>query len=103
MTKVKIPFLERFREPMLNGTKTMTSRTKIYGGKGDVFEAFGQTFAIESVDLQPFVVIATQWKVEGCDSKEDFLAVWKQIHPRKALNPLDIFFVHRFHKLEATP
>lgn len=29
--KVSIPFWEMFKEPMLNGQKVMTSRTKKYG------------------------------------------------------------------------
>ena len=85
---------------MLSGQKTMTSRTKIYGGKGDTFDVFGATFEIESVDLQPFIVVEQQWKAEGCRSKEDFLAVWKQIHPLKTFAPHELLFVHRFHQLQ---
>lgn len=96
---VKIPFLERFREPMLNDTKTMTSRTKIYGGKGFWFEAFDRWFIIDSVDAQPFKIIKLQWKMEGCSSEEDFLSVWKQIHPRKTFTPNELLFVHRFHRV----
>ena len=74
---IKIPFYERFREPMLNDVKTMTSRTKIFGAKGNWFEAFGHWFVLDSVDAQPLKVIIAQWQAEGCNSKEDFLGVWK--------------------------
>ena len=98
--KVKIPFMDRFRKTMLDGTKTMTSRTKIYGGKGDTFDVFGATFQIESVDLQTFLVVQLQWKAEGCESKEDFLEIWRKIHPRKKFECHDLLFVHRFRKME---
>ena len=97
--QVKIPFLERFREPMLNGTKTMTSRTKIYGAKGDFFEAFSAEFRLDSVDAVPFAVIVPQWKAEGCSSRADFLGVWRQIHPRKVFEDNELLFVHRFHRV----
>jgi len=97
--QIKIPFMERFKEPMLNGTKTMTSRTKIYGAKGDFFEAFCHGFRLDSIDAQPFKIIELQWQAEGCSSKEDFLAVWKQIHPRKTFEPDELLFVHRFHRI----
>lgn len=96
---IKIPFKERFREPMLNDIKIMTTRTKIYGGKGDWFENFGATFRLETVDAQPFNIITLQWKAEGCTSKEDFLAVWKEIHPRHQPEPTELFYVHRFHRV----
>lgn len=96
---IKIPFLERFREPMLNNTKTITSRTKIYGGKGDWFDAFDATFRLDSVYAQPFKIIRLQWKAEGCKSEEDFMSVWKQIHPRKEFQPNELLFVHRFHRV----
>jgi len=39
MAKVYMPFKECFREPMLNGRKIMTSRTKRMGEAGDTFQA----------------------------------------------------------------
>jgi len=96
---IKIPFLERFREPMLKDVKTMTSRTKIYGTKGNWFYAFDAAFVLDSVDTQPFKIILLQWQAEGCSSKEDLLAVWKQIHPRRIFGPNDLLFVHRFHRV----
>jgi hypothetical protein len=99
--QIHIPFKERFREPMLNGTKIMTSRTKRYGREGDYFNAFGRTFALTCVQAMPFSFIVNNWRIEGCSSKEDFLAVWKEIHPRKALNPQDMFWVHSFSSISS--
>lgn len=101
--QICIPFKERFREPMLNGTKTMTTRTKIYGGIGDWFNVFGATFALTSVDAVPFKIIRLQWKAEGCNSEEDFLAVWKEIHPRHNPAPFELFYVHRFQNITKKP
>lgn len=96
MTQIFIPFKERFREPMLDGTKTMTSRTKCYGRIGDCFNAFGKTFVLTSVVNRHLDFIVDHWKEEGCSSKEDFLAVWREIHPRKAINMQDKFWTHSF-------
>lgn len=95
--------MARFKEPMLKDIKTMTSRTKIYGGKGDWFPAFGEMFRLDDVVAQPFKIITLQWKAEGCSSKEDFLGVWKQIHPRHEPDPDELFFVHQFHRVGSRP
>ena len=79
--KVQIPFLGRFKEPMLKGTKVMTSRRKKYGDVGDIFEAFGTTFQIVEVGRLRLGDIASCWNEEGMESLEDFVKTWTQIHP----------------------
>jgi len=97
--KVKIPFKERFREPMLNGQKTMTSRTKRYGQLGDTFDAFGTTFTIQGVFPTTLGNVAINlFKQEGCRSTEDFVEVWKKIHPRKGFVADQTVQVHVFEK-----
>jgi len=98
--KVHIPFKQRFREALLNDTKTLTSRTKRYGKKGDLFEAFGGLFLIISVDKMKLKQVAKLWREEGCNSQEDFINVWKQIHPRKGFDPEQEVFVHKFMQLK---
>jgi hypothetical protein len=100
MTQITIPFKERFREPMLNNVKILTSRTKCYGQIGDWFNAFGSTFVLTSVVNRHFDFIVEHWKEEGCSSRVDFLAVWKEIHPRKALNMQDMFWTHGFQQVQ---
>ena len=97
--QIKIPFLQRFKTPMLNDVKTMTSRTRRYGEKGDWFKAFEVNFRLDSVEPQPFSFVIEHWKEEGCNSKEDFLSVWKQIHPRRIFLDDYCLFVHRFHRV----
>jgi hypothetical protein len=97
--QISIPFKERFREPMLNGTKTMTSRTKCYGIVGDWFNAFGKTYVLTSVIERHFDFIVNHWKEEGCFSREDFLGVWKEIHPRHKVSMTDKFWTHSFQSI----
>lgn len=95
---LKIPFLERFREPLLNGTKTLTTRRKRYGKRGELFEAFGVLFVLTNVERRSLAFAIENWKREGCKSQADFLAVWKQIHPKKPLNKRELFWVHSFKR-----
>jgi len=101
MAEVKIPFLERFREPMLNGTKYMTSRTKRYGKKGDTFTAFGAEFKLlNDPFLLPLKNIIMEWKAEGFESIGDFQLTWCQIHPRRKFEDLEEkFWVHVFRRV----
>jgi hypothetical protein len=99
MPQVHIPFMEKFREPMLNGTKILTTRTKKYGQPGDWFNAFGKTFVLIRVEQWPLAYAATNWKLEGCDSYEDFVTVWKKIHPRRAYNENEYFWGHDFRDI----
>ena len=98
--KVKIPFKPRFKEPMLDGTKTWTSRTRRYGHKGDTFDAFGATFEIveepEKCTLRD--IMYNHWKEEGCKSTTDFFEVWEEIHPRKGFVPSQLVWAHIFGK-----
>jgi len=97
--QVKIPFLERFREPMLNGIKTMTSRTRKYGEVGDTFDVFGSTFQITQVCRLELGDIASFWKEEGCQTLDDFVKTWEKIHPNRPYRLSDRFYVHRFKKV----
>lgn len=99
MAKVKIPFKERFREPMIRGLKTWTSRTKRYGKPGDTFEVFGQEFLIEKVERRTLADVAEHYKEEGCSSWSDFVDVWESIHRRKGFNTWQRVYVHVFRRI----
>lgn len=97
--KIHIPFLAEFKDAMLSGRKTMTSRTKRYGEEGDTFNAFGATFKIVNVSQMSLRLIANEYYVdEGCDSDNDFVNIWKRIHPRKGFIPAQMVWVHKFEK-----
>jgi len=97
--KFKIPFYERFRKPMLDDVKTWTSRTKWYGNIGDTFEIFGHEFEIVDRFRASLNYVALHWIEEGCESREDFIQLWKQIHPRKGFDPTQRVFVHVFRRI----
>ena len=99
--KVKIPFYERFRKPMLDDVKTWTSRTRRMGNVGDTFEAFGQDFLIERVERKSLFEIALRHhKDEGCESAKDFVEVWKKIHPRMGYDHTKRVYVHVFRRIK---
>lgn len=98
--KVKIAFKEEFREVMLNGDKTFTSRTKKMGTYNDTFEIFGATFRIKDVSRMTLNTVAHAfYKEEGCKLPDDFITIWQKIHPRKGFVPEQWVFVHEFERI----
>jgi uncharacterized protein YqfB (UPF0267 family) len=101
MTEVRIPFLRQFREPMLSGKKTWTSRTRKYGEVGDTFPAFGATFQITEIRRMRLKdIVEGHFREEGLNSVEEAKAVWIQIHPRKLYAPDWLLQVHVFKKVK---
>ena len=101
MTEIHIPFLDQFKEPMLNGTKTMTSRNSWYGTLGDVFTAFGATFKIVAQQKILLGVIAHHhFLEEGFNSADEFIECWKRLHPRKGYTPDLWVKVHIFKRIK---
>ena len=96
--KVCIPFKEKFKQPLLDGTKKWTTRSHAYGKIGDVFDAFGATFVLDNVEWMRLGDVGAHWRDEGCTSLEDFIATWCKIHPGKGYNPESVYCVHIFHK-----
>jgi len=100
MAKIKIPFKEEFKQALLSGEKTKTSRNKKYGKPGDTFAIFGGTFLIESIEKHPLQKVATQWYAEeGCDSPGAFRDVWIKLHPIKGFEAEKEVFVHTFKRI----
>jgi len=98
--KVKIPFMPQFKEAMISGVKTCTSRNRRYGFIGDTFEAFGCEFKITAVDGMILRdVAALLYRQEGCKSPEDFEKIWAKIHPRKGFVWNQEVYVHHFKKV----
>ena len=99
--KVKIPFKEDFKELLLKGGKTATSRTKQYGQQGDTFAAFGAEFEITAVERHPLRVVKWHfYKQEGFYSPEGFGKVWDLIHPRRGYAPDLLVWVHFFKRVD---
>ncbi len=96
---ITIPFLDEFRERMLSGQKTATTRTRKYGDPGDLFSAFGYTFQLIKVSRVYLGEVAFAYhKQEGFESKDDFMECWCRIHPRKR-HYTDIVWLHEFERV----
>ena len=98
--KVKIPFHDEFRDRMIAGTKTFTTRTKAYGHAGDVFETFGHAFLIRKVFRAKLRYVATLlFQAEGFNCLSEFMDCWKKLYPRKGYQPDQKVYVHYFTML----
>ena len=100
MTETYIPFLKEFKKPLLNGDKIATSRTKSYGKRGDTFTIFGATFKLVAVIPMQLSYVSTYFhKVEGFETPQGFIDIWKRIHPRAGYRPQQQVFFHLFIRL----
>jgi len=95
--KVYMPFLERFREPMLKGTKTWTSRSRKMGSPKDTFPAFGHEFEIVKVERRLLDDILNHWQEEGLESRDEACKVWLTIH--RKLETGNRYWVHIFRRI----
>ena len=85
---------------MVTRRKIMTSRSKQYGVPGDTFEAFDCQFILTDVRDEALGVVATEFfHEEGCDSKEEFIAIWNSIHPRVGYSDSQRVYLHEFHRV----
>jgi hypothetical protein len=99
--EIQLPFKEQFREDMLAGKKTKTSRTKKYGSIGDTFKAFEATFIIVDQCEEELQFVAEHYYMdEGFNKPKEFIDIWKEIHPRKGWDPKQKVWVHEFMRTD---
>lgn len=97
MTRVEIPFNEWSQGRLEAGEKTATCRTKRYGVPGDVFAAADRVYQLTHVVELPLSVVATNFhRQEGCESFEEFVEVWTNIHPVLGYDPDWMVYLHLF-------
>lgn len=97
MAEIEVPFKKRFGEPIKQQIKTWTTRTSWLGAVGDTFTAFGRReVMVERRELPLGEIARDHWKEEGCSSEQDFIDVWRGLHPNKGWVPDDIGKVHIF-------
>jgi hypothetical protein len=102
--QITIPFQERWRDAILDGSKSSTTRTKRYGRTGDTFEAFGADFELASIEKMTLEDVSeTLHEEEGCGSPAEFRALWAKLHPRKGFVPHQSVYVHRFRGKAQAP
>lgn len=102
MSEITVPFRFHFKAKLIDGTKVYTARTKRLGNPGDVFEAFGNRFELLSVKDVSLYEVSLLWKEEGCSSREDFVNVWKSIHPRTGYSDSQRVYLHNFKRTPHT-
>ena len=96
-TFVKIPFLPEFKDRMINGLKTATTRTRPMGDPGDYFVAFGKEFQIYSViNMELEMVVEEYFKQEGFKTPQEVIDIWNKIHPIKKYYPNQRVYLHLF-------
>lgn len=94
---VNIPFLPEWKDKMLSGQKTCTSRNKKYGQIGDTFNIYGATFELTNINSEYLFYVATSlFKEEGCTTPNEFIEVWERIHPKKGFVRQQSVWVHHF-------
>lgn len=95
-----LPFLERFRDPILSGLKTVTTRSKAYGKAGDVLDTpFGRVRLVKVERRALAYVRDALWREEGVSSPVEFERIWNEIHTGRGFREDDVRYVHHFQKL----
>jgi len=106
--QIVIPFLDHMRQASINGEKTCTSRTKVYGNVGDRFvldcsagnpreQAMFEIVKIEQLRLSD--VADNLYQAEGCHSHDEFTGMWRCLHPRVGFRPYQHVFVHHYKQI----
>lgn len=97
MTDRPLPFLPDWRDAMLRGTKTATTRTARHAEEGDTFRAFGARFEIVRVARVTLGEVAREhYREEGVASPEEFERVWVRLHPRAGFVATKAVYLHEF-------
>jgi len=105
---IEIPFNDWSKERLMDQSKKATSRNKKYGKVGDNFIVYKPknhpdkytliaVYEIELIIEIPLWFVAEDlYRSEGAESKEEFVKVWEEIHPRKGYRPFDLVWYHHF-------
>jgi len=97
--RIQIPFRPHFKEAIIGGRKTATSRTTKYGNPGDQFEAFGHVFVIDRHERVKLSVVAREhFRAEGFEHPDEFKIEWADIHPSKGYDPNQRIWLHWFQR-----
>ena len=95
-----IPFNDWSKQRLRNQTKRATTRTKKYGKVGDQFTCNGFTYEIELILKVPLWFVAEDlYASEGANSYNEFVEVWRSIHPRRGYRPFDMVWYHHFKEV----
>ena len=100
--KIRIPFKEWSKKLLKQGKKTATSRTKQYGKKDDYFEIDGYWFQLTDDPVKLTLHDVTMFHLydEGAETKQEFVDIWNEIHPRRGYQANDEVWFHSFKEIE---
>jgi hypothetical protein len=100
-SEISIPFRDDMSKAIIMGNKTATSRNKRYGKPGDIFEVEGFYFELIRVSHQYLDDVArSHWAQEGVSSEQEFIELWKEIHPRTGWEPDKPVWFHEFRRIK---
>src|SRR5579863_9105301 len=103
MSETSIAFRSEFRDRILSGRKTATSRVRAYGEAGDTFRVFDATFELTRVYWELLEVVRdTLYREEGFERPEEFVEIWREIHPTRGFVGGDCVWVLRFRRTDET-
>jgi hypothetical protein len=101
MAEIHIPFNVWSKQRLKKGKKTATSRRTKYGEPEDTFIVGEQKFQITNVLYLPLRLIANRYYLEeGAKSEEEFIEIWKGIHPIRGWNPDQKVYIHFFKEIK---
>ena len=103
MTKIILPFNKWSRQKLALKLKQCTTRTHRAGKAGDNFFVGMTEFILTAVMETTLAIVARDfYKEEGCDSPEEFMKVWCELHPINKWKPEQRVFLHWFAELRTT-
>jgi len=101
--QIEIPFNNWSIRALKHKGKCQTSRTKVYGKKGDWFKVDGIVYEITNspkYSREPlWLIIQDEYKEEGADSPEELEKVFREIL-RKSFDKRRWLFIHKFKELK---
>jgi len=107
--QIEIPF-NNWSKKRLYRYKTATSRNYRYGNIGDQFTVtiqvneetiYVKLFEITHIERVTLAFVRDHfYQQEGCDSEDEFIAIWNEIHPRKRFDDEQKVWLHLFKEIE---
>jgi hypothetical protein len=84
---------------VFGGWKCCTTRTRIHGNPGDIFDIGGQTYRITQVMETYLDIVAEElYHAEGFDNPQGFITFWETAKKTR-WNPDTAVFVHFFQAI----
>ena len=102
---VEMKFAPDMADAVINGIETedgyriykvWSVRTKPCGRPGDFFTVRRQAYQITRIFREKLGEAAECYELQGFRSKEEFIARWNKLHPRKKYDPEETVWVHEF-------